>query len=97
MRQPNSKDPLHGVTLKRLLEELLSIHSWETLGRMVPIQCFRNNPSITSSLKFLRKTEWARKEVEKIYIDEMNKRGGNKEGWFRKKSSSDGPSWLDRL
>ena len=61
-------DPLHGVTLKDLLTNLVDAYGWEELGRRVPIKCFTNNPSIPSSLKFLRKTPWARVKVEKLYV-----------------------------
>lgn len=62
-----SKDPLHGVTLEAVLTELLAAHGWIKLGRLVDIRCFNHEPSIKSSLKFLRKTPWARKEVEDLY------------------------------
>ncbi|WP_064602986.1 VF530 family protein [Photobacterium sp. J15] len=65
--QPNN--PLHGITLQRLLEELVDHYGWEELGRIVNVRCFNNEPSIKSSLKFLRRTEWARKEVEQLYLD----------------------------
>ncbi len=62
-----SKDPLHGMTLKQILEELVAHFGWKTLGEKVDINCFISDPSVSSSLKFLRKTEWARKEVENLY------------------------------
>lgn len=65
--QPNN--PLHGITLQRLLEELVDHYGWEELGRIVNVRCFNNDPSVKSSLKFLRRTEWARKEVEQLYLD----------------------------
>lgn len=61
-------DPLHGVALKALLTSLVEQYGWETLANAVPIRCFEENPSISSSLKFLRKTPWAREKVEKMYI-----------------------------
>jgi uncharacterized protein (DUF2132 family) len=64
-------DPLHGITLKALLEALVERHGWEELGRQVPIQCFRNDPSLSSSLKFLRKTPWARAKVERLYLRDL--------------------------
>ena len=64
-----STDPLHGKTLKNILTELLEQFGWEHLAAEININCFKTNPSINSSLKFLRKTEWARKKVEKFYID----------------------------
>lgn len=65
--QPNN--PLHGITLQTLLGELVDHYGWEELGRLVNIRCFNSEPSIKSSLKFLRRTEWARKEVEQLYLD----------------------------
>lgn len=63
-----SKDPLHGITLERLLTSLVEQHGWEALAREVNINCFKNDPSIKSSLKFLRRTPWARKQVEDLYV-----------------------------
>ncbi|MCW8327244.1 VF530 family protein [Photobacterium sp. SDRW27] len=63
------KNPLHGITLQTLLGELVDHYGWEELGRLVNIRCFNNDPSMKSSLKFLRRTEWARKEVEQLYLD----------------------------
>ena len=65
--QPNN--PLHGKTLEMIVTELSERYGWEELGRMVPINSFKNNPSIKSSLTFLRKTPWARKKVEDLYVD----------------------------
>ena len=65
MNEP-SKDPLHGITLETILTRLVEQYDWEELGRRIPIQCFRNDPSIKSSLKFLRRTPWARKKVEEL-------------------------------
>ncbi len=64
----NKKDPLHGKTLEAILNELVDFYGWEQMGIMVPINCFISDPSIKSSLKFLRKTEWARKKVENLYL-----------------------------
>lgn len=64
-----SNDPLHGVTLERLLTELVEHFGWEELAARVDIRCFRFDPTIKSSLTFLRKTPWARTEVEKLYVD----------------------------
>ena len=64
--QPNN--PLHGITLKAILEDLLSRYTWKELHERISINCFLSNPSIKSSLKFLRKTEWARNKVEELYI-----------------------------
>jgi uncharacterized protein (DUF2132 family) len=68
MTQSENKDPLHGITLKAILEYLVATYGWEELGDIIRINCFIDNPSINSSLKFLRKTEWARKKVEALYI-----------------------------
>ncbi len=69
---PNN--PLHGKTLALILEELLAEYTFAELGRMVPIQCFLNEPSIPSSLKFLRRTPWARAKVEDVYLVMISKR-----------------------
>lgn len=65
-------DPLHGITLKAILEYLVNKYGWEELGDTIRINCFIDNPSINSSLKFLRKTEWARKKVEALYISSVD-------------------------
>jgi uncharacterized protein (DUF2132 family) len=72
MTQPVHKDPLHGITLKVILEYLVNKYGWEELGDTIRINCFTDNPSINSSLKFLRKTEWARKKVENLYISSID-------------------------
>lgn len=61
-------DPLHGKTLQMILDELVDFYGWEQLGTMVNIRCFQQDPSVKSSLVFLRKTEWARKKVENLYL-----------------------------
>ena len=66
IEQPNN--PLHGVKLSTMLEYLVEVYGWEALGREVQINCFRNDPSVKSSLKFLRRTDWARKKVEELYL-----------------------------
>ena len=63
-----SKDPLHGMTLERILTELVQEFGWAELGQQVPVRCFLFDPSIKSSLTFLRKTPWARAKVEDIYV-----------------------------
>lgn len=63
-----ANDPLHGITLKMILEQLVEHYGWEMLGKTIDIRCFTNDPSITSSLKFLRKTPWARDKVESMYL-----------------------------
>jgi uncharacterized protein (DUF2132 family) len=63
-----NKDPLHGVTLERIVTELVARHGWEELGRRIDIRCFNSDPSIKSSLTFLRRTPWARKKVEDLWL-----------------------------
>src|SRR4030066_357288 len=65
----SSNNPLHGVTLEQLLNELVSFYGWDALGRKIEIRCFTHDPSIASSLKFLRRTPWARERVESLYIE----------------------------
>jgi uncharacterized protein (DUF2132 family) len=62
------KDPLHGVTLERIVTQLSEQLGWEQLAQLININCFKNNPGIKSSLTFLRKTPWARKKVEELYL-----------------------------
>jgi uncharacterized protein (DUF2132 family) len=71
MEQPNN--PLHGKTLEAIVVYLVSFYGWEELGNLIQINCFRKDPSIKSSLKFLRRTAWAREKVEKLYIDTIRK------------------------
>jgi uncharacterized protein (DUF2132 family) len=66
--QARSKDPLHGVTLERLLTEVVAHHGWREMAQHVPIRCFMFDPSIKSSLTFLRKNLWARTRVEEMYV-----------------------------
>lgn len=61
-------DPLQGVTLHMILTELVQHHGWDELGKLIAIRCFTHDPSISSSLKFLRRTPWARERVEEIYL-----------------------------
>ncbi|MBS0354941.1 MAG: DUF2132 domain-containing protein [Proteobacteria bacterium] len=68
--QPNN--PLHGVTLEHMLTELVARYGWKSLGAAIPIRCFNNDPSIPSSLKFLRRTPWARAEVERLYLQQRD-------------------------
>lgn len=62
-----SRDPLHGITLEQMLNELVDFFGWEGLGQRIDIRCFTSDPSVKSSLKFLRKTPWAREKVEGLY------------------------------
>lgn len=66
-QQPNNR--LHGIKLKDILEHLVEVYGWNELGKKVNIGCFNNNPSIKSSLKFLRRTQWARDKVEALYLE----------------------------
>lgn len=71
--QQISNDPLHGKTLEFIVTELVNYFGWEDLGQHIPINCFKSNPSIKSSLTFLRKTPWARTKVEQLYIRMIKK------------------------
>lgn len=71
MEQPNN--PLHGVKLIDIVTQLEEKYGWEYLGNTIPIRCFTHNPSIKSSLKFLRKTPWARTKVENLYLNMLRK------------------------
>ncbi|MBL8091969.1 MAG: DUF2132 domain-containing protein [Anaerolineales bacterium] len=68
MTEKQSINPLHGITLEMILTHLVETYGWEELGKRITIQCFINEPSIKSSLKFLRRTPWARKKVEELYL-----------------------------
>ena len=63
-----SRNPLHGLTLERILTELVAHYGWASLGERIPVRCFTHDPSIASSLKFLRRTPWAREKVEGLYL-----------------------------
>ena len=76
MQPFSSKDPLHGITLQKILEILVDYYGFDTLGELIKIKCFTDNPSIKSSLTFLRKTDWARKKVENLYIRTLPKLNG---------------------
>ena len=66
-------NPLHGITLQKIVEQLVAFYGFDTLGELIKIKCFTDNPSVKSSLTFLRKTDWARKKVEELYINSHNK------------------------
>lgn len=68
MTEQKNNDPLHGVTLENIINSLVNYYDWDELGQMIDIRCFKNNPSVKSSLKFLRRTPWARKQVEDLYL-----------------------------
>ena len=65
---PKSKDPLHGLTLEAIVTALVATYGWPGLGERIPVRCFQVDPSIASSLKFLRRTPWARAKVESLYL-----------------------------
>ncbi|MEP6668779.1 MAG: VF530 family protein [Chthoniobacter sp.] len=67
---PHPRDPLHGVTLETIVTQLAQRHGWEEMGYRIPVRCFLNDPSVKSSLTFLRKTPWARKRVEEWFAAE---------------------------
>ncbi len=69
MTETPSADPLHGVTLETILRKLVKKYGWDGLAKRININCFKSEPTINSSLKFLRKTPWARKEVEDLYVN----------------------------
>lgn len=73
MQNSTSKDPLHGITLQKILETLVAFYGFDTLAELITVKCFSSNPSIKSSLTFLRKTAWARKQVEELYIKTLPK------------------------
>ena len=68
MEQRQVNNPLHGITLQKIVELLVDYYGFDTLGELIKIKCFNENPSVKSSLTFLRKTDWARKKVEDLYI-----------------------------
>ena len=69
MTDPQLNNPLHGITLEQMLTRLVERLGWAEMGRLIQIRCFMTDPSIKSSLKFLRKTPWARKKVEELYLN----------------------------
>ncbi|CAD0006322.1 MULTISPECIES: VF530 family protein [Flavobacterium] len=73
MENQKSKDPLHGITLQTIVEKLVDYYGFDTLSELISIKCFTENPSIKSSLTFLRKTDWARKKVEELYVKSLSK------------------------
>ena len=80
MEVTQKNNPLHGKTLELILNELVDFYGWPQLAYLIRINCFANDPSIKSSLTFLRKTEWARKKVEDLYVESLeirSKRGSS--------------------
>ena len=92
--QPNN--PLHGLTLKAVVEDLVARYGWYELGERIQIRCFTQNPTINSSLKFLRKTQWARDEVEALYVEdqrmiERNRKRNQRRAQMRADRTEDEP------
>ena len=73
MPNPQPNNPLQGITLETIVTKLVEQYGWAELGKRIPIKCFNENPSIKSSLKFLRRTPWARKKVEDLYLQSVAK------------------------
>jgi uncharacterized protein (DUF2132 family) len=69
MNPPQPRNPLHGITLEQMLRELADSLGWEAMGSAIPVRCFTHDPSIASSLKFLRRTPWARTRLEALYVE----------------------------
>lgn len=76
MENAQKNNPLHGITLQKMLETLVDHYGFDTLGELIRVKCFNENPSIKSSLTFLRKTDWARKKVEELYLRTLPKLNG---------------------
>jgi uncharacterized protein (DUF2132 family) len=74
MAERQTNNPLHGITLESIVEKLVAHYGWEKLGSLITIRCFNDNPSVKSSLTFLRKTPWAREKVEKLYLRMISKK-----------------------
>ena len=72
MNAPQPNNPLHGITLEKMLTDLVTFYGWQTMGQQIDIRCFTHDPSIGSSLKFLRRTPWARERVEAMYVAMRN-------------------------
>lgn len=78
MTDTQQNNPLHGITLEQILIALVEKHGWEKLGQLIQIRCFNQDPSIKSSLNFLRKTEWARLKVEQLYLKQLRNTKGQR-------------------
>ena len=78
MKETQKNNPLHGITLKAQVEGLVEKYGWQELSEKIRINCFYEKPSVVSSLKFLRKTPWAREKVEKLYVWTFYKRDGTR-------------------
>ena len=73
MQNQPSNNPLHGITLQKIVEQLVEFYGFDTLSELINIKCFKENPSVKSSLTFLRKTDWARKKVEELFVKTLPK------------------------
>ena len=73
MESQPSKNLLHGITLQKIVEQLVEFYGFDTLSELINIKCFKDNPSVKSSLTFLRKTDWARQKVEELYVKTLPK------------------------
>ena len=95
MNQSQPNNPLHGITLKAMLEYLVAEYGWQRLGDRISIQCFNHEPSINSSLKFLRKTDWARTKVERLYLYSISydERHGKNKPKITEARSESGSVW----
>ena len=77
MSESQQNNPLHGITLQQIVENLVEKLGWEKMGQQIKINCFISDPSVKSSLKFLRKTPWAREKVEQLYLSTINTKSSN--------------------
>jgi len=73
MSKTQPKNPLHGITLEKIVTNLVELYGWSELGKRIKIRCFTHDPSLKSSLKFLRRTPWARAKVEQLYLESKEK------------------------
>jgi len=74
MEDKNKNNPMHGITLEMVINSLVEDYGWDNLGKRIDIRCFKHDPSVKSSLKFLRRTPWARTKVENLYIDTQGRK-----------------------
>ena len=74
MDDKNKNNPMHGITLEMILNSLVEDYGWDNLGKRIDIRCFKHDPSVKSSLKFLRRTPWARTKVENLYVDTQGRK-----------------------
>ncbi len=74
MEDKNKNNPMHGITLEMIINSLVEDYGWDDLGKRIDIRCFKHDPSVKSSLKFLRKTPWARTKVENLYLDTQDRK-----------------------